>query len=121
MSLKRYLERHAGQDRQVVYLRRRVPLGDREAWDRLFGPGGLPARPLGSRPFIEAPPVQYAGHADDRNALVRVGSEPCMGKADSRDVTLWLSAWGAEPGDVEPVRREWTALLERLFPEGESL
>ncbi|MGH7557642.1 MAG: hypothetical protein ACREMD_07675 [Gemmatimonadota bacterium] len=88
MSLKRYLERHAGQDRQVVYLRRRVPLGDREAWDRLFGPGGLPERPLDSRPFIEAAPVQYAGHVDERNALVRVGTEPCMGQADVRDVTL---------------------------------
>jgi uncharacterized protein YndB with AHSA1/START domain len=121
VSLKRYLERHPGQDRQVVYLRRRVKLTDQEAWDRLFGPGGLPGRPLGSRPFIEVPPVQYAGHADDRNALVRVGTEPCMGQADFRDVTLWLSAWGAEPGDVEPLRREWVALLERLFPEGESL
>ncbi|HET9581499.1 MAG TPA: SRPBCC domain-containing protein [Gemmatimonadota bacterium] len=121
VSLKRYLERHAGQDREVVYLRHRVRLGDRKAWDRLFGPGGLPERPLGSRPFIQAAPVQYAGHVDDRNALVRVGIEPCMGQADFRDVTLWLSAWGAEPEDLEPVRQEWSALLERLFPEGESL
>ncbi len=121
VSLKYYLERHLGQDRQVVYLRRRVKLTDREAWDRLFGPGGLSERPLDSRPFVEAPPVQYAGHVDARNALVRVGTEPCMGKTDFRDVTLWLSAWGAEPEDVEPVRREWTALLERLYPGGETL
>ena len=120
-SLKRYLEQHAGQDRLVVYLRRRVRLSDQGAWDRLFGPGGLPARPLGSRPFIEAPPVQYAGYVDDRNAMMRAGSDPCMGDPDARDVTLWLSAWGAEPGDVEPLRQEWSALLERLFPEGESL
>lgn len=120
-SLKRYLERHRGRDRQVVYLRRRVRLSDREAWDRLFGPGGLPARPLGSRPFIEAPPVQYAGHVDDRNAIVRISTEPCMGKVDFRDVTLWLSAWGATAEDVEPVRRDWGSLLERLYPEGETL
>jgi hypothetical protein len=121
VSLKRYLERHPGQDREVVYVRRRVKLSDHEAWDRLFGPGGLPARPLGSRPFIEAPPVQYAGHADDRNAMVRVGTEPCMGKPDFRDVTLWLSAWGPETEGVEELRQEWSALLERIFPDGESL
>lgn len=121
VSLKRYLERHMGQDRQVVYLRRRVKLSDREAWGRLFGPGGLPERPLDSRPFIEAAPAQYAGQVDERNALVRVGTEPCMGQADFRDVTLWLSAWGAAPQDVEPLRREWGAMLERLYPEGESL
>lgn len=120
-SLKRYLERHPGQDRQVVYLRRRVRLSDQEAWDRLFGPGGFPERPLDSRPFIEAPPVQYAGYVEDRDALLRVSSEPCPGQVDLRDVTLWLSAWGAGAGDVEPLRQEWTALLERLFPEGESL
>jgi uncharacterized protein YndB with AHSA1/START domain len=121
VSLKWYLERHPGRDRQVVYLRRRVKLPAEEAWERLFGPGGLPERPLASRPFIEAPPVQYAGHADERNALVRVGTEPCMGQADFRDVTLWLSAWGAEAEDVEPLRQEWSELLERLFPEGETL
>ena len=44
-----------------------------------------------------------------------------MGQADFRDVTLWLSAWGARPEDVEPVRREWGEMLERLFPEGETL
>jgi len=121
VSLKRYLERYEGQDREVVYLRRRVGLTDRDAWTRLFGPGGLPERPLGSRPFIEAPPVQYGGYADDRNALVRVGNEPCMGKLDHRDVTLWLSAWGATPEDVQSLRREWSELLERLYPEGETL
>ena len=121
VSLRRYLENHPGQDREVVYLRRRVKLPAEEAWERLFGPGGLPSRPLESRPFIDAPPLQYAGHADDRNALVRVGTEPCMGQADFRDVTLWLSAWGAPPEDVEPLRREWGEMLERLFPEGETL
>ncbi len=120
-SLKRYLERHPGRDRQVVYLRRRVNLSTEEAWDRLFGAGGLPARPLDSRPFIEAPPVQYAGHVDDRDAMLRVSTEPCMGKVNFRDVTLWLSAWGADPEDVEPLRAEWAALLERLYPEGGAL
>ena len=120
-SLKRYLECHPGQDRQVVYLRRRVRQSEREAWDRLFGLGGLPARPLGSRPFIEAPPIQYAGHVDDRNAMLRVSTEPCLGKADLRDVTLWLSAWDADSEDLGSLRAEWTALLERLYPEGETL
>lgn len=120
-SLKRYLERHRGQDREVVYLRRRVELPGQEAWDRLFAPGALAERPLDSRPFIESPPVQYAGDVDDRNALVRVGIEPCMGKPDFRDVTLWMSAWGATPEDLASLRRDWTALLERIYPEGETL
>jgi uncharacterized protein YndB with AHSA1/START domain len=120
-SLKRYLERFRGQDREVVYLRRRVELTGQEAWDRLFGPGGFAERPLESRPFIQSPPVQYAGYVDDRNALVRVGMEPCMGKPGFRDVTLWLSAWGATPAAVESLRGEWSALLERLYPDGEAL
>ena len=120
-SLKRYVERHLGQDREVVYLRRRVELPGQEAWDRLFGPGGLAGRPLDSRPFIESPPVQYAGDVDDRNALVRVGIEPCMGKPDFRDVTLWMSAWGRAPEGLATLRRDWSAMLERLFPDGETL
>ena len=120
-SLKRYLERFRGQDREVVYLRRRVELTGQEAWDRLFGPGGFAERLLESRPFIQSPPVQYAGYVDDRKALVRVGMEPCMGKPGFRDVTLWLSAWGATPAAVESLRGEWSALLERLYPDGETL
>jgi len=120
-SLKQYLERFRGQDREVVYLRRRVELTGQEAWDRLFGPSGFAERPLESRPFIQSPPVQYAGYVDDRNALVRVGMEPCMGKPGFRDVTLWLSAWGATPAAVESLRGEWSALLERLYPDGEAL
>lgn len=121
-SLRHYLERHAGEERSVVHLRRRVPLSREEAWERLFGPEGLGERPLGGEPFHREPPVQYAAVVEDPpDAMLRASLEPCGPGIDARDVTLMLSAWGAEAARVDAVRREWSSLLEGLFPEGESV
>ncbi len=120
-SLRHYLEAHADSDRQVVYLRRRVPLSPEAAWGRLFGPDGFDPETLG-RTFDEAPPHQYATVMDDPpGAMLRLSTEPCGPGVDARDVTLFLSAWGDHGPRLEALRGRWSELLERLFPEGETV
>lgn len=120
--LDNYLETHDGRDREVVYLRRRVPLDRGEAWDRLFGRGGFVGRPFDGRFFDESPPVQYAAVVDDPpEAMLRISVEPSYLGPEARDVTLWLSAWGGHGSRLAEIERDWRDLLERLFPEGETL
>lgn len=123
-SLKHYLERHEGEERRVVYLRRRTPLSREEAWQRLTGPEGFGGgRPLGGEPFDEAPPRQWAAVIEEpEDALLRVSMEPCGPDVDARDATLFLAAWGGAADDrLDGLEKEWAATLERLFPEGETL
>lgn len=121
-SLKHYLEEHEGRDRGVLYLRRRVGLDRDGAWGRMFGPDGVGERPQGGEPFAEDPPWQYAAVVDDPPAgLLRLTVEPCMSDPDRKDVTVFLSAWGAHDERLEELRRTWTERLERIFPEGETL
>jgi uncharacterized protein YndB with AHSA1/START domain len=122
-SLKHYLERHAGETRHVVYLRRRIPLTNVEGWARLQGPAGLGAWLAGGEPFDRRPALQYAAVVSDPpDALFRVSIEPGAGPASNeRDVVLWLSAWGDQERRTAQIRTEWTSLLERLYPEGTAL
>lgn len=122
LSLKYYLERHDGRDRDVVYLRRRVQLPAETIWTRLFDDPGLPASALRGDLVGETPLRQRVIVLDEPpGGLLRVSTEPCMVGVDGRDVTVWLSAWGEGSAGLEPVRRDWEAQLERLFPEGEAL
>jgi uncharacterized protein YndB with AHSA1/START domain len=122
-SLKEYLERHRGQDRAVVYLRRRVPLGSEEIWERMASPGALGSRPLGAEPVLEAAPRQWAAIVEKLDgALMRAGSDPCGAPGPGqRDVTLWLQAWGEARKELPAIRKDWEAMLERLYPEGASV
>lgn len=120
-SLKQYLEEHRGEDREVLYLRRRVPLDREEVWTRLFGPGGLDRDALTGEVVDDAAPVQHAVLLDDPpGALLRISTEPCGPDIQAKDVIFFLSAWGEEAARVGKLREEWSRLLERLFPEGES-
>jgi uncharacterized protein YndB with AHSA1/START domain len=121
-SLKHYLERHRGEDREVVYLRRRVPLSTEEIWSRLSAPGALGSKPLGAEPVLEAAPRQWAATVEKMDgALMRAGSDPCgTPEPGKRDVTLWLQAWGDARKELPAIREDWMAMLERLFPEGKE-
>lgn len=118
-SLKHYLERHAGEDRDVIYLRRRIDLPREEAWARLTGPDGLDRDGFDGTLVDDSPPAQLAVLADSPSGLVRLSMEPCHGGPQGHDVTLWLSAWGDHANDLDRLRAEWRALLSGLFPEGE--
>jgi uncharacterized protein YndB with AHSA1/START domain len=120
-SLKQYLERHDGRDRDVVYLRRRVHLPVGTIWDRLFGQHGLPSSLMEGEVIGETPHRQRVLRLEEPSqALLRVSTDPSMG-GDGRDVTVWLSAWDGDAAGLAPVRVEWEAQLERLFPEGEAV
>jgi uncharacterized protein YndB with AHSA1/START domain len=121
-SLKHYLERHSGEPRHVVYLRRRVPLSNEEAWLRLSGERELAPWLAGGQPFEKQPGSQHAAVVSDpRDALFRLSVEPGGPGADQREIVLWLSAWGEDQERrVVELRTRWAALLERLFPEGSA-
>lgn len=121
-SLRLYLERHRGEPRRTIYLRRRVRLPREEAWARLVSPDGMGERPLGGEPFHDRPERQRAAIVPEPGgALLRMSLEPCMTVPDARDVTLWLSAWGGSGAELDRIEGEWAATLERLYPEGEPL
>lgn len=121
-SLKHYLERHEGRDRDVLYLRRRVAMQRAEAWERLFAEPEVGRRPQGGEPFADDPPWQYAAIVDDPpSALLRLTVDPCMGEEDVRDVTVFLSAWGGHADRIAELGETWRERLERVFPEGETL
>ena len=121
-SLRTYLEEHDGHDREVVYLRRRVRASREEAWSRLFGAGGMSNAPLGGEAFDLAAPVQYAARLDDPpGALLRISIEPAGADGTERDVTFWLSDWSGDGARRAQLSAEWTAMLERVFPEGETV
>jgi uncharacterized protein YndB with AHSA1/START domain len=118
-SLKHYLERHAGESRQVVYLRRRIPISNEEAWARLTSERELAPWLTGGQTFDRQPASQYAAVVSDpADALFRMSIEPGGPGTDQREIVLWLSAWGDQSRRVDELRREWASLLKRLFPEG---
>lgn len=123
-SLKHYLEGHAGEDRSVVYVRRRVGLGAEEAWKRLTSPEGLDERWLGGRRFDDEAPVQVATVLDDpADSILRVSVEPSHEAGDgARDVTLFLATWGdgADPEELGAIRTRWSEMLTRVFPDGRT-
>jgi len=125
-SLKQYLERHDGQERDVIYLRRRTSVGAAEVWERMLGDAGLAGlaaqlNPLGGRVFDATVPVQYAAILDTLDgALFRVSNEPCMAPDYEREIVLWLQAWGDRRDELPAREAAWRALLEQLFPEGDA-
>lgn len=120
-SLKTYLEHHAGRDREVLYLRRRVQMSRQAAWARLTGSGGVDTKGFRGTVLDDSPPRQYAVVMDDPpHALLRISTEPCMTERDAYDVNLWLSVWGQSASPLTPIAHQWAALLERVFPEGDA-
>jgi uncharacterized protein YndB with AHSA1/START domain len=120
-SLKHYLERHAGERRHVVYLRRRIPITNEEAWKRLSGDRELAPWLTGGQPFDQRWGSQYAALVNDpADALFRVSVEPGGPGTGQREIVLWLSAWGEHQHRLDELQRKWAGLLERLFPEGQA-
>ncbi len=147
LSLKHYLERHRGTRREVVYLRRRVRLPQEQAWARLVGPGGFGrsgrlggsagerytcatagGESLAGAILLDQAPYQFGGTVEGWNdSLLRVSVDRCFGGGDASgaddrwDATLWLATYGLPAAEVDGVRTRWRALLEGLFPEGETV
>jgi len=118
-SLKQYIEGHAGEDRDVINIRRRTPVSADEAWHRIFSDAGLGPDPLGGEVFDKTPSLQYAAVVEQ--GLFRVTFEPCGPGIDAREVSLWLQAWGSDRECLPALEAQWLRLLERLFPDGTTL
>jgi len=117
--LRHYLERHAGEDRQVVYLRRRVEAPAAECWRRLGADGALEDPAEGA--LIDATGHQRALVLPrPAGAVFRLSLEPAPGPGH-RDVTVWLAAWGRGREQVVEPGQAWRRRLEELFPEGETV
>jgi uncharacterized protein YndB with AHSA1/START domain len=120
-SLKHYLERHEGEPRHVVYLRRRVPLPVQAAWRRLEGSGALGRWLTVGAPFDDRSSGQYAAVAEaPADDLFRVSVEPGAPGTDANEVVLFLSSWGDRAEHASAIGSEWAAELERIFPEGSA-
>ena len=118
-SLKEYLEHHEEKDREVIYLRHRVPLSVASEWPKLLRPDALGESPLDGQSFDITLPYQYAAivpHLD--GGLLRISYEPCMTDPQSRDITIWLQAWGNHGAALRQYSDIWRQMLARLFPEG---
>jgi hypothetical protein len=121
-SLKHYLERHPGEPRYVVYLRRRTPVSKEEGWARLLGERDLAPWLTGGQLFDRRPLSQVCAVVrDPADALFRLSVEPGGPGAEQREIVLWLSAWGNHEPRVEELRATWAGVLQRLFPEGSGL
>ena len=110
-QLKHYLERHEGEERRALFLRRRVRLAQAEVWSRLTGAEGLADRWTTSERINFEPPVQVATIlADPADAMARASVEPVFHddafadeeeRAAAHDATTcapWAWASAAGPG-----------------------
>jgi uncharacterized protein YndB with AHSA1/START domain len=136
--LRHYLERHAGQDRQVLMLRAPVHESKESAWRRFIGPEGLglpedlaharegdpwratlaTGEELSGTVFSFAPPHEFgATVAELGDGILRVGVEKIGGGLEA---WLWFAVWNA-PGDAfAGFRERWRERMRLLFPEGEA-
>jgi uncharacterized protein YndB with AHSA1/START domain len=118
-SLKHYVERHDGEPRHVVYLRRRVPLSVEAAWTRLEDSDELKHWLEVGEPFDRRAGGQWAAvlpaPADD---LLRISVEPGAPGAEQNEVVMFLSSWGDRTHRAQEIRATWSALLDKIFPEG---
>lgn len=121
-SLRLYLEDHAGADRQVVYLRRRVSLSAEDLWGRLLGPGGVDPQLRRGRILDEDPPGHLVIQAEEPpDTLLQVSVQPTMAAPGKTDATIWHQGWKVPPSRVDELRAAWRGELERLLPEGEEV
>lgn len=121
-SLRQYLERHRGEVREVVYLRRRVEQSRDELWKRLTGPGGLTEELLRGRVLDDDPPFGLALVTEDpADGLLRLSVDPAMGDSGRVDATVWLSAWGNAGRSLSGLEELWRRELARVLPDGEMV
>lgn len=121
-SLKHYLERFPGMDRDVVYLRCRSNLRSEEVWARLFPAGAAGLSGLDGEVFDRVPGVQHAVVTNEpEGGLLRVSLEPAAMGSPQRDLTVWLSVWDADASAISRLTDRWRQEIHRLLPEGEDL
>lgn len=119
LQLRHYLERHDGEEREVVCVRRRVAASPEEAWRRLKSAG---ARTLLIEDVIDsAGPWQVIGTAAGPPGLLRLAVDPVRDDRRHQDVSAWLSVWGPGRSAIPAAARRIRSVLEEAFPDGPGL
>jgi hypothetical protein len=92
---------------------------DEEAWSRISGDASLARWFARGERFDDRPRGQVAAVVNDpADALFRVSIEPGAPGTELREIVLWLSAWGDHARRIAEIQAQWSALLDRLYPEG---
>lgn len=132
-SLKLYLERHRGQDRQLAWAVRQTSAPAAAVFAELCGSGGLQLRPAGGwRPgdrfhvgvpgaggidgtvLFSPGPRELSGIAENLgDGWLRISCERWGG---ATNVWLWLALYGEAAGAVERWRAAFERLLDRTLP-----
>lgn len=133
-SLRHYLERHAGRQRKMVWLRAPLQVSAEVAWNRLIGPEGLAREGSLGRSQVDHAYRVRTVHGDDlkgtvtifdqplqlgltldnmRSSLLRFSIETCYGPAEAN---LFLSSWTGDDGDpaMQSFRERWAVTLTEL-------
>lgn len=131
-SLRLYLERHAGRDRQLAWSIAPISIDAGEAWRRLVGRDGLACgagldrlregeafalRTATGDAFegrcLFNQPRHFCGVARSHgDAFLRVAVERCGGAGQ---VWLWLATYGQPEGQSAALQARWDDMLARLF------
>jgi uncharacterized protein YndB with AHSA1/START domain len=132
LSLKHYLERHAGHDRKAVWARRRVAASVEEVSRRLLGALNLEGLEQGEsfdrvtsqgdrlkgKVLVHRPPQDFIAILDNLNdAFLRVTVEKFSVPARHIEPNIWLSTYGVLNNRVMSFQINWTKLLIELFPQ----
>jgi uncharacterized protein YndB with AHSA1/START domain len=112
-QLRYYLERHAGQDRNVLALHKRVSCSREDAWKQLHDCNllGLPVQ----RMLDVQEPWQMTATTSAPRGLMRIAVDPIRGEPEQQEVSLWLSAWGSGAHEIETVESIARKALSRQF------
>lgn len=134
-SLRHYLERHAGQPREAIWLMSPTALAAEVAWARLAAPGamvkeGVPETGSEGEPFALTTPGgerwsgtilrtiprrSFVGVVRELNdGLLRIETERSGEKSSAN---ILLGAWGKARSAVLEQREAWESALHRLFPQ----
>ena len=129
-SLRLYLERHRGRDRQIAWAKRSVALPPDAAWRQLgtaLAVAGLPALAEGGAYELDVPGAgvirgralfapsarEFSGTADNLGeGWFRVHCEHWAG---ATQVWLWLALYGAPPAQVPAFQRAFEQVLAGSF------
>jgi hypothetical protein len=131
-SLRLYLERHAGADRQLAWRTLVIDVEPAEAWRRLTSDQGLACGPrldelragekfrfctaagdLFEGDTLRCNAREFSGVARSHgDGFLRVGIEHCGGQPA---VWLWLATYGQPPANSEALEKRWDAMLHDLF------
>jgi len=137
-SLKHYLERRHGRDRQFAWFHRRPKISRDAAWRTLLSAGGLFSGATGlddlymgerftvttpsGEPFtgvveIFGPPKDFAARVDQLDGgLFRLHIDEYTDPGLT-EVYLSISTWGMDDATAKAIARHWEDALDRVLPK----